>query len=1073
MKNIILAKTNYDALYFLIQKLKSNDFRCGRHVFIVPDRMSVLCEKTVFEKLHIESTCNIEVMTLSRIAMKLIKNKNVITKSASCMILQKVLNDKKDELKCFNKVKSSEVAESIFGTISQFKSCKIEPDSVKIKLDNPILEDKLNDISLLYKGYTEELRNRNLIDSLDKLNFLESAISSSSYIQNSYFYVCFFDGFTFQGYDIISNIVKNALEFNIGIAFSSGLNEHIYNKKYLEKVANVLGEANVINCPESQKDEQFKFILDNLFTFSPGVQKVEEGAGNIEFFEGENLKEEITNVCMQIRDMVLHKNYKLSDFNIALPELASKKSALENVLKDFDFNYFFDVSIAFKDTILPSFLNALFDLVIENYSKKSVLKFLKHPLITINEDELCEFEDYVTKFDILDIYDLKNVNITQSELFSSFDLVRNNLFSMTEEFVRDINNAKTYGDFVSATKKLLEKLEISKKLDALTADFINSNNLEQMRLYEGYMNELNEILDLISSLLKDDECELKDYMSTLQTLFNEKKISTSPLSIDAIFVGDSSVSFFEKRKVMFVIDMNEEEFPKKVSDCGLITDDDIELLSDKYLLEPSIFEINKKERYKAFELLLIPTEKLYLSYNFEKSVRSKIYDDVLNLFVVENEGKFFKSKIKTMKSTPFFVKNNTLSLAKQNLTKNLREIYDGQKKKDESLDTLYFAVKDSLSSDYISRFNFANEIELNENVFFTKNKTSISEIETYMTCPFLHFARYGLRLQEKNKGEVDRASIGNIMHRLAYIILKNYSLPLNDNEVVDVTKKTFDKILEEENFKSLMCNLQNKIILKNLKEEGIRFVRALNNQAKYSLFKPKYFEARFDDKGGGLSSLKIDSSLGKISLVGQIDRIDTFKNYFRVIDYKTGKTDSSLKELFFGKKIQLETYLKVVSSSLNLRGAGSYYLPIKGNFYDLTKDGEQNKYALQGRTLQDGEVVNASDTRFECEATKSDIIDLKLKKNEGGIKEYNSLSHTFSKEEIEAMSSYAVNLVKEAITDILSFNVTPKPLNIGTLPCESCKFFKLCRFDENFKNEMRSPRKKIDMSIFLGEEEDK
>ena len=89
MKGIVIGKTNYDCLFTLIDMVKDKP---GRHIFVVPDRMSVVCEKAIFERLNIESTCNIEVMTLSRIASRVLKNIQVITKTASVMILQKILN---------------------------------------------------------------------------------------------------------------------------------------------------------------------------------------------------------------------------------------------------------------------------------------------------------------------------------------------------------------------------------------------------------------------------------------------------------------------------------------------------------------------------------------------------------------------------------------------------------------------------------------------------------------------------------------------------------------------------------------------------------------------------------------------------------------------------------------------------------------------------------------------------------------------------------------------------------------------------------------------------------------------
>ena len=85
------------------------------------------------------------------------------------------------------------------------------------------------------------------------------------------------------------------------------------------------------------------------------------------------------------------------------------------------------------------------------------------------------------------------------------------------------------------------------------------------------------------------------FFSTLQSGINASKLSTPPISTNCVFVGDCSQSFFENKKLMIILDASEQEFPKTTIDCGLISDDDIEKLSEKYKLEPSISEINKKE----------------------------------------------------------------------------------------------------------------------------------------------------------------------------------------------------------------------------------------------------------------------------------------------------------------------------------------------------------------------------------------------------------------------------------------------------------------------------------------------
>ena len=44
-------------------------------------------------------------------------------------------------------------------------------------------------------------------------------------------------------------------------------------------------------------------------------------------------------------------------------------------------------------------------------------------------------------------------------------------------------------------------------------------------------------------------------------------------------------------------------------------------------------------------------------------------------------------------------------------------------------------------------------LQVDQSNIFTNNSTSVSQIETFYSCPYKHFARYGLRLKVKEKCE--------------------------------------------------------------------------------------------------------------------------------------------------------------------------------------------------------------------------------------------------------------------------------------------------------------------------------
>ena len=725
MSNIFFGKTNYDCVEGLINKLKENYLLdpTAKHLFIVPDRISVLTEVKIFNKLNIESTCNIRVLTLSRLASMVLENTPVISKVSSSMIFQKLLKENKENLKCFNKKIDSDLATCLFETVSQFKSCKIEVDQVSVASKNKILQDKLSDIALLYSAYQKHLKDNNLLDSMDRLDFVQEQIRNSEIIKSSYIYIGNFDSFTFQGFQIIGSLMKTCCEFNIGLTQTDNpINEHIYDDEFKTKVLKLFEvnniEPNIVFCGENAKG-QFKYLQDKLFGFNYYPLKVKNSS--IQLFEGANFEEEVLFCASTIKDLIVNKGYKFSDIVVCIASLAKREKIVDRIFKQYDFCYFLDGSVIFKDSCLIRLLISLVEVIQENFSSVSVLSLLKNPLLKIDMEKVEDFEDYLIKYNVKDLYLLKSSNITSSSFFENFDFVRTSLFELLKSFIPSIENAKNYNDYLVAFEEILVKLDVNQTLMDFATKFTSEGNIKQAKLFEQYYNSLTEIFENLRTVLGEEETDLKLFYSTLLSGINSTKISTTPLSTNSMFVGDSSTSFFDKAKVYFVLGADEKNFPFTLNDCGLISDKEISELSDSYKLEPTIASINAKERFKAFEILLLPSEKLYLSYNYnEGKVKSKILNDVSQMFVLEDDfGKFNILPFITYDHLDFLSLNNNFKTAKNNLISSLRGLYDGQPQLNKKLNCL-FNVVNSREKINLDLFNFKNEVSLKNNIFFNK-----------------------------------------------------------------------------------------------------------------------------------------------------------------------------------------------------------------------------------------------------------------------------------------------------------------------------------------------------------------
>ena len=1079
MSNIFFGKTNYDCVNGLIERLKQNYLdESLSHVFIVPDRISMLTEIKIFESLNIQSSCNIEVLTLSRLASKILQGVKVISKPTSCMILQKIIKDNKQSLKCFTKNINADLANNLFETISQFKSCKIKFDEVTVNTKNSLLQEKLEDISLLYKKYQEYLLKNHLLDSMDRLDILSSEIKNIKNLSSTCVYVGNFDSFTFQGFQLINELIKNCYEFNIGLTKSDNpLNEHIYNSDFTNSVLKLFeinnNKPNIIFCPETAEGE-VKHIQDNLFAYKPQQMQINTD-GLVELYEASSFEEELTFVCSTIKNNIIKNKLSFKDFVLCIPNLEERQKQVERVLSGFDFSYYIDVSQNFENSLLVRFIKQLIDILIENFSKDSVLSVVKSIFFDADFNKKINFEDYINKFNVNDFAVLKSINI-EDEKYEDFCFIKNKLF---DYFNCALNcNCKTYDDYINLFKNLLINFNCEEKLNELSKKFYESGDTKQQKNYEQYLDKLLEIFNNITSVLGQEECNLKLFNLTLFSGIKATKVSTTPISTNSIFVGDLSVSFFDKAKVYYILDCSEKNFPHTIVDMGLISDKDISELSESYKLSPSVSEINFKERFRAFEILLSAKEKLYLSYNYETngSQKSKILDDIAKMFcVIDNKNQFNTLKFRTYNTTDFLTKNNNYFVAKTNFIDKYREYLNGQEENLTEVVALYKFL--NLNKKFLSNFNYVNNPNIKTEIFFNKNTVSVSQVEKFMSCPFMHFAKYGLKIKENDLGELNSLNIGNILHEVAENFIKNNSLPINEKSIDKIARSVFKKVISVDKYVSILNNTFNKALIKNLEEEAVRFCSALNYQVTNSSFRPQanLLEAEFDDKNT-IKSLKIKIKNKILKLVGKIDRIDIFNDYFRIIDYKTGKCDRSYKELFFGKKIQLEAYMKVVENSLRLKPAGAYYLPVKSAF-TKAEETKFDKYQLNGRTLKLDEVINASDNRFNSNySLTSDLVEIKYNKNSIENRTLSAYAKVLSLNEIQNMANYAIALLNQACLDIESNNIAVSPLVLGNdSACKNCCYYSLCRFDESFGNQKRNPQSKVELKNFsneVGEEKD-
>ena len=197
-----------------------------KNIYIItPEQFSFTAEKKLMDAVGREAVINAEVITLSRMAERVLseigENRQSISKTGKAMVIYDVLNQNKKKFKFLGK--SDENIDIGINSINEFKKHGITVEMLKAeaeKIENKYLKTKLEDMILLYENYNKIVQTE-YIEETDKLTRLSENICRIDFFKNSLIYVDEFSGFTYQEYQVLKELAKVVKQLNITICTDS------------------------------------------------------------------------------------------------------------------------------------------------------------------------------------------------------------------------------------------------------------------------------------------------------------------------------------------------------------------------------------------------------------------------------------------------------------------------------------------------------------------------------------------------------------------------------------------------------------------------------------------------------------------------------------------------------------------------------------------------------------------------------------------------------------------------------------------------------------------------------------
>lgn len=1010
---IVRCQSRGDGIDEIFKTMKNRQ-KQNMQVLVVPEKFEVSAERAMFESTGMRAVFNMDITTFDQMADTYVIDRNIqyLSKSAGVMLVQKIALEKGKELKVLNKSTTfNGFSENIFNTIMLLKSSGVTPEKL---LDGAqqladVSHLKLCDIQKLYFEYENALKGR-YIDSANKLDKLNAELQFDDSIKNTDFYI-YSPKVTKQLLKVMQTLIKCAHS----VTFLVDENKENNNYRRICELCQTL-------APFSERVAERK-PLEKVIKYGQCC-----ATGELAFYRAKDLKAEVENVC----SLIAESNSRYRDNYVLVAGLDKYKNQIIETFAECNMPIFFSLEEPLSTLSPVVFVLQMIDLACE-FRVDKVLSVLKSGFFDVDKCKVYNFELYLKKWGINE-KNFKSANKPNDELFDDYSVVYSYFNALFDVLKEDLVCATNISEILQALDKFLADINFAEKVSLQAKKLSQVGQQQKAKMYEQVTKKIGKVSQQLVEILGLNSMPLKDFKIIFKAGLDSATVKTPPLTIDCVFVGDVAASMLYRAKNLYVLGAVEGDFPVANQDCGMVLDDEIEGMRGVCELEPTIKQANVENK-QCVQNNLVCGKNIMISYP-------------VSVFSVEQKPSSFLTEIMRSVSgicgsTAAFVDCREVNMLDSPEDVGKIIITSGRAERvirevDADIEKMNVATIYNRVCGVANKMGVNFERKTLENIPREVKNPSVSQLQEYYSCPFKNFIHYGLRLKEVADNSFKAVDVGTFMHKVAelygdYLIVRK--LKYLDNEAIFeyLIKETFKFFgLEDFGRKTKNIDAQNYTILKNLSNSATLMLRAINEQNKNSDFKVTWVEKPI--------SFKISCNGKEISISGKIDRVDTYGDYVRIIDYKTGSDKFSIDQLMCGRQIQLFVYLGAIAELEKLNPVGVYYFKIKDEFTSPYSDKEfLSTYKLNGITTDEEQVVLAQDTSLCAEKLSSDIIPIKIKESyaNGEFGLDGRSSRTATKDELKGYIDYAYKIFERGVVEIEEGNIQISPYD-GT--CEFCPY---------------------------------
>lgn len=1083
---------------YIFQKIieRSMEEENRRFFIIVPDQFTMQTQMDVVNMHPRKGIMNIDVLSFSRLSYRILEETGgdrqpVLDDTGKSLVLRKVASDLSEELPVLgSNLKKLGYIHEVKSAVSEFMQYGIGEKELEKMISfsekRGGLQGKLRDLSTLYQGFKEYLKNQ-YITTEETYDRLAAQLEKSKLIKNSIIVLDGFTGFTPIQHKVIAKLISLSGECYITLTMEG---DALYKKEVGDHNLFLLTKKTYNSLRKIAEEEQVKIKEDmimplrgvrfgdrtdllhlekNLFSYP--MKKFSQPPDNLMFLSAETMEEEIRQTCRRIRKL-LAEGYAYRDIAVITGDLGDYKSSLEEIMGQYQIPIFLDETKGITLNPFIEFIRAAIAVKGNNYSYETMFHYLRSGMAGVNREQIDALEQYCLAYGIKgkkawnslfvkgkkEGENLEELNQTREEIAKNLDLLKTGKQKVKHQILQ-------LYDF-------LIQNQCGEKLQQYEAYFAAREEKSKEKEYAQIYLLVMELLEQIYHLLGEEVLSWEELGQILDAGFGEIQVGLIPQAVDQVVIGTLERTRLKQVKALFFLGMNEGKVPKTSSKGGILSDLDREFLSGSdWELAPTPRQQLFIQKFYFYLMVTKPSHKLFLSYpslNQEgKSLKPSYFlEQLKTIFPCKKEEETEKeNEPQTFEEARLYAAR-FLPLVRQNKAKEEDKLF---------LSALLPLLKEKNKEWWQQLFDGAYFHYYPESISKEAAKalygaviySSVSRLEKMAACAFAHHLQYALGLKEREEYEFEAVDMGNVFHGVLELFAgklaeHNYTwidFPLKEGR--EILADVLETYAISYGNTILYSSARNAYGRKKIERILWRTVRTLQYQLQKGKFLPKNFELSFSALED-LDSVTIQlSEKEKLRLGGRIDRVDTFKEedtlYVKVVDFKSSNQNFQLAALYHGLQLQLVMYLNAAMELEQKRNPGTKVEPGAFLYYHVTDPMVEVKEELSEEEVEslirkelrvNGVISDKPQVLLGIDSThsaKSEVAHLEYKKD-GSLM---ARSQVMSPEHMELIQSYAKKKAGDLGRQILSGEIGKEPRVLKNRDaCSFCSFRSICGFDE-------------------------